>query len=68
MIIRCCLSDGNDLAGGNISASGSAVPSRLPIIITDERMKGVDADVDAVATAQLEPGLGVRGGVHAIKF
>jgi len=31
-------------------------------------MKGVDADVDDVATAQPEPGLGVRGGVHAIKF
>jgi len=60
--------DGDDLAGGAISASGSAVPSRLPIIITDERIKGTDTDVDDVAAGQLEPGLGVRGGVHAIKF
>ena len=56
------LVDGDDgRAGGWSWASGSAVPSRLAIMMTDERTNG---GVGGVAGA----GLGVRGGVHAIRL
>lgn len=57
----------SDSSDGLTWASGSAVPSRLPSIITDERMAAAGVEATA-AQLQLDPGLGVRGGVHDIKF